>query len=92
MSYPQNGYYSSNINNIRGGGGGKGREKKWVKKTRKSKKKWSLKKNRAEKNPKSKKMDHRKKNLKKKHQKNITFLWFKLISSINNNIKKRPAY
>ena len=29
---------------------------------------------------------------KKKHQKNITFLWFKLISSINNNIKKRPAY
>ena len=25
---------SSNINSIRGGGGGKGREKKWVKKTR----------------------------------------------------------
>ena len=33
-----------------------------------------------------------KKNLEKKHQKNITLLWFKLISSINNNIKKRPAY
>ena len=28
----------------------------------------------------------------KKTPKNIMFLWFKLISSINNNIKKRPAY
>ena len=28
----------------------------------------------------------------KKAPENITFLWFELISSINNNIKKRPAY
>ena len=38
-----------------------------------------------------KKMDLRKKK-EKQAPKNITFLWFKLISSINNNIKKRPAY
>ena len=30
--YPQNGYYSSNINNIRVGVGGKGKEKKMGKK------------------------------------------------------------
>ena len=63
------------------------------KKTRKSKKKWSQKKNRAEKTPKSKKKSTlEKKSEKKKHRKkSITFLWFKLISSINNNIKKgRP--
>ena len=28
----------------------------------------------------------------KKAPKNIMFLWFKLISSINDNIEKRPAY
>ena len=38
-----------------------------------------------------KKMDLGKKNLEKKHQKNITFLWFKLISSINDNIKKKAG-
>ena len=55
---------------IRGGVGGKERGKKIVKKTRKSKKKWSLKKNRAEKTPKSKKKwTLEKKIRKKKHQK-----------------------
>ena len=49
--YPRNEYHSTNINNIRGGEGGKGKEKKWIKKTPKSKKKWSLKKNSGRKNP-----------------------------------------
>ena len=51
------------------------------------------KKKRAGKNPKSKKKwTLEKKNQEKKAPKKyITFLWFKLISSINNNMKKRPA-
>ena len=65
-------------------------KKKWVKKNRKSKKKWSLKKI-GQKKRRVKKWSLKNKQ-EKKHQKNITFLWFKLISSINNNIKKRPAY
>ena len=49
------------------------------------------KKNRAEKTPKSKKKWTLGKKIRKKTPKNIMFLWFKLISSINNNIKKgRP--
>ena len=54
-------------------------------------KKMEPKKNQAEKNPKNKKKDLRKKKTEKKNKKYISFLWFKLISSINNNIKNRPA-
>ena len=48
--------------------------------------------NRAKKNRRVKKWTLEKKSAKKKkHQRNKTFLWFKLISIINNNIKKRSA-